>query len=398
MLWRIRLEGAPLLSVVIAVLVLAGCARAQPAGSVPGDRPADGTTAASAPASGPAAQPAAASGPPGVAAPSAEPAAFNERAVADFYRGKTVRIVIGFGPGGFFDAHARLLARHLGRYIPGNPTVIAENRPGAGSILAANLAYSSDPKDGTVIVSMHHNLVLQQALGAAGIQFDAARFNWLGSAETAFAACMARTEIGVRDVHDLIAGKQVIVTTSAPGTGTYDVPAVLNAALGLNFKLVPGYDSTAKMLLAIESKEADGACLTFSSLLSEASALLDGDNPAARAFLITAPSPSDHPWLKGVPTAMALAKSEEGRLMLSAIDAPSEMANPFAVAPEVSRDRVAALRKAVANAYADPQLLEEARRANISIAAVSGEEVTRIVQRVLSTPPATLATLKEVLK
>src|SRR5205085_2919359 len=106
--------------------------------------------------------------------------------------------------------------------------------------------------------------------------------------------------------------------------------------------------------------------LTFSSLLSEASALLDGDSPAARAFVITAPTPSDHPWLKGVPTAGALAKTDEARLMLSAIDAPSEMANPFAVAPEVSRDRVAALRKAVADAHLDPQLLDEARRANMA--------------------------------
>jgi tripartite-type tricarboxylate transporter receptor subunit TctC len=381
----------------MAVLLLTACSRAQPAGSPREERPVDGATAASAPTSVLAAQPAAPSDQPGAGAPTAE-AAFNERAVADFYRGKTVRVVVGFGPGGAFDLHARLLARHLSRFIPGNPLVIVENRPGAGSILAANLVYWSDPKDGTVILSMHHNLVLQQALGAAGIQFDAARFNWLGSTETAFSACMARTDLGIRDVHELIAGKQVVVTTSAPGTGTYDVPAVLNTALGLNFKLVPGYESIPKMLLAIEGREADGACLTFSSLLSQASAMLDGGNPAARVFVTTAPSPSDHPWLRGVPTAASLATTEEGRQMLSAIDAPSRMSNPFAVAPEVPSDRVAALRKAVADAYADPQLLDEARRASMFITPVSGEDVTRIVQNVLNTPPSTLATLKEVLK
>src|SRR5581483_4800527 len=238
-----------------AALILAGlllsCAPASGTPRAARDAPA----APAAPASTPAT-------PAGSTAADAGPA-------SDFYRGKTLRLVVGFAPGGGYDIWARLLAKHLGRHIPGNPAVIVENKPGAGSMLAANLVYNSEPKDGTVVVTFNSQMVLQQLLSQPGLEFDARRFQWLGSASSGQNACMVRRELGITDARQLIGpgGREVVMGGEAPGSGITDTPAVMNAALGTRFKIIYGYEGASKVQLAVESGEVDGFCLTWDSVL-----------------------------------------------------------------------------------------------------------------------------------
>ncbi len=349
---------------------------------------AEATAVPAKPTPAPAAQP----------SPTSKPAAFDERAVADFYRGKTIRIVVGFAPGGAFDVYSRILAKYLPKYLPGSPTVIVENRPGAGSVLAANAVYNTEPKDGTVIGSFNEFLVLQQLMDAPGIQFDTGRFQWLGSSVSTFSACLARTDVGIRSIQEIMDGKELVVGTTGPGAATHDTPAVLNAALGTRFKLVPGYDGIAKVQLALESKEVDGYCVSFDAVQIVGRHMLEGDSPSARVLVVMGDKTLDHPFLKGVPAAETLAKTEEARTLLRTLHAPSQMSKPFAVAPDVPRDRVEALRKAVADSFADPQFRDEAQRAQQEVSPSNGERVTAIVRQLLSTPPPVVARLKDVLK
>lgn len=318
--------------------------------------------------------------------------------MADFYRGKTIRIVVGFAPGGSFDLYSRLLAKHMPQYIPGNPTIIAENKPGAASVVAANAVYNTEPKDGTVIGSINEFGVLQQLLGQEGIQFDAARFNWLGASVDTASACLARADLGINSVQDIMNGRELVVGTTGLGAATHDTPAVLNAALGTNFKLVPGYDGISRIQLALESREVDGYCVSFDAMLIVGRQMLEGSNPTAKVFLVMGDKPLDHPYLQGVPAAESLAKTDEARQLLRAVHAPSQMSKPFALAPDVPRDRVEALRRAMEQAFANPQLIEEASRSQLEVAARNGADVTGIVHDLLRTRPEIVARLKDILK
>lgn len=332
------------------------------------------------------------------AAPAAKPAAFDERAVADFYRGKTIRIMLGLPPGSGADVTARMVARHLSRYVPGNPSVVVDNKPGAGGLLAGNLVYNVEPKDGTVIVGIIEGNVLQQALGAPGIEFDVTKFNWLGSLIRTHSACLARTDSGVNSIQEMISGKELIVASTGPGTTSYDTPTILKEALGANFKLVSGYEGGAKTNLAIETKEVDGYCVSLNAMLSTMTNLLGGEQPTTKIIVIMGSETPDHPLLKGVPAAETLAKTEDAKLLLRAVAAPGQMTRPFAFAPGVPSDRVEALRQAFAQVFVDPQFLEDGAKAKVDLSPSTGQEVTRIVQGIQNTPPAVIEKLKLVLK
>jgi tripartite-type tricarboxylate transporter receptor subunit TctC len=184
--------------------------------------------------------------------------AFDEKAVADFYRGKTIRIVIGSGPGGTYDIYSRLISRHMSRFIPGNPTLLVQPRAGAGGLIAANAVYNAEPKDGTVIGSFGETFPLRQAIGAPGIEFDSARYQWIGSAVNTAIACVGRTDSAVSSFDDITAGKPFTLGTMAPGSTIYDTPAIINAAFGTQMKLVRGFEGVANIVNAAESKEVDG--------------------------------------------------------------------------------------------------------------------------------------------
>ena len=392
------LQKTQYLSLLAALgLAMAACApAAQPSPTAPAKQqgqPAPTTAPAKA-----AATPAATSAPAKPAASPAAKAAFDEQAVADFYRGKTIRIIVGFAPGGGFDTYSRLIAKYLGKYVPGNPNVIVENKEGAGSMIAANDVYKAAAKDGTVIGSFNEQLVLLQALGKEGIEYDAQKFNWIASVVDSPSACAVRTDAGINSFQEVIDGKQLIIAADAPGTTTHDVPAILTAALGANIKIVPGYTGTSKQRLAVENKEADGACFTWESLRTTGRAWFEETPPTAKVLVIMGDTVPDHPWLKGVPAAESLAKTTEAKQLLAAVNAPSRMSKPYAVAPEVPADRVAALRQAFAKVAEDKEFMAEAAQASLDVQYKSGEEVSKIVSGVLNLPQPVLQKLQSILK
>lgn len=397
-----------LLAGTVAAL-LAACAPAAPSPTAP-PKPTE--------APRPAAKPTEAPKPAATAAPTAKPAeqpsevrpaakpteapaakpAFDTKAVADFYRGKTVRIMVGFAAGGSFDVYARMLAKQLPKYIPGNPNVIVENKPGAASMLAANQVYATEPKDGTVIGYIIEGLLLQQAVGNPGVQFDATKINWLASTVRTWGACAVRTDRGVNSIQDVIGGKEVAVGATGVGSLTHDVPAVLKTALGANFKIVVGYEGTAKTRLALESGELDGNCMTWDEMASIDKDKLVGNPPFMKVLVIMGDRTPDHPALKGVPAAETLAKTDETRQLLKVVQRPSDMTKPFMMAPEVPRDRVLAMREAFWQALNDKDFLADAAKGGWEVSPRRGEEVEQMVKEVLATPPAIVEKLKTFLK
>jgi tripartite-type tricarboxylate transporter receptor subunit TctC len=204
----------------------------------------------------------------------------------------------------------------------------------------------------------------------------------------------------VNSIHDIVGpnAKQLVVGAIGPGTGTYDTPTTLNAVLGTNFKIVSGYDSTAKVILAVEAQEVTGMCANLDTMTSTVRQLFEGDNPTLKMIAMMGHEPSDHPWLRGVPPAETLAQTEEARQILSALHSAALANLPYAVAPEVPSERVAALRQALAQTFADPQFRADAEKAGFEVNPSSGEELTQVYATLFTMPPATVAKLKDVLK
>lgn len=322
------------------------------------------------------------------AAPTLDPA----KAVADFYQGKTIRIIVGFEAGGGFDTTSRILARHIGKYIPGNPTVVVENMPGAGSTVAANHLYKVAQPDGLTFGVFNEQQVLQQALGNPAIEFDATKFSWLGSAFSATTACIARADSGFKKVEDLIgAAKPFIVGTTGPGANTHEFPLVLRAAIGGNVKLVSGYDGTTGISRAVTSGEVQGGCWTWESM----KVTQGKDLEAGKMVVLVQQGTAKHPELKDVPLASDVAKTTEGKAWLKAIIAPLVISKPYAAPPGVPAERLKALREAFTKAMKDPALLEEAKKLDLS--PKDGEAVTAIVKELLGFDKAILEQLKKVL-
>ena len=345
-----------------------------------------------------AASPQAVGSPAPTAGPGAAPPTVDDSAVADFYRGKTVRFVVALPAGGGLDTVSRLLAKHMRRFIPGNPNVIVENRVGAAGLLTANAVYATEPKDGTVVGGFVDGIPLKQVLGEEGVQYDAARFQWLGAAVKTTAACAVRSDLGISGIQQIMDGKEVILGVTGPGTTTNDTPRILDATLGTRFKLVTGYPGSPEIQLAIERKEVDGFCLDMFAFEGNFRHTLEGNPALLKLIVLLSGDAADSALTRGVPVAETLVKTDEDRALIRTVRVPQVMSKPFAVAPEVPSARAAALRAALAQTFADQEFLDEAQKANQLITPSSGEEVTRVVQEVLATPPATLAQLREILK
>lgn len=327
-------------------------------------------------------------------APTAAPTVDPAKALADFYTGKTLTIIVGFKPGGGFDTTSRILARYIGKYVPGNPTVIVQNMDGAGSTVAANHLYKVAQPDGLTIGVFNEQQVLQQALGNPAIEFDAPKFSWIGSAFSATVACIARTDAGFKKVEDLAgAAKPFIVGTTGPGANTHDFPLVLRAALGAKIQLVAGYGGTSEISRAVTSGEVQGGCWTWESMrVTQGQDLADG-----KRLILVQQGTEKHPDLKDVPLATDVTTTPEGKAMLKAIIAPLVISKPYTAPPGVSADRLAALRQAFTKAMQDPELLAEAKTAKLDLDPKDGEKVTAIVSELLATDKKVLEQLKQVL-
>jgi tripartite-type tricarboxylate transporter receptor subunit TctC len=314
-------------------------------------------------------------------------------AVAAFYSGKTVRVIVGLEAGGGFDTTARLLARHMGKYIPGNPTLVVENMVGAGSRVAANWLYEVGEKDGTVFGVFNENQVLQQVLGGADIKFDAKKFSWLGSTFSATIVCIARKDSGFAKVQDLSGSKQFIAGSTGPGSNTGDFPQVLRTALGANIKVVGGYNGTTGISRAVDSGEVNGGCWTWESMsVTQGQNLKDG-------VMIPLVQQGDEKIkdLPNVPLAEDIATTPVNKALVKAITAPSVISKSFTAPPGIPAERLKALREAFVKAWKDPTLIEEATKAKIDIAPKDGAAVEKIVNELLGYDATTIAALKAAL-
>ena len=314
-------------------------------------------------------------------------------AIAAFYSGKTIRVIVGLEAGGGFDTTARLLARHIGKYIPGNPTLVVENMVGAGSRVAANWLYEVGEKDGTVFGVFNENQVLQQVLGGADIKFDAKKFSWLGSTFSATIVCIARKDSGFAKVQDLQGSKQFIAGSTGPGSNTGDFPQVLRTALGANIKVVGGYNGTTGISRAVDSGEVNGGCWTWESMsVTQGQNLKDG-------VMIPLVQQGDEKIkdLPNVPLAEDVATTPVNKALVKAITAPSVISKSFTAPPGVPAERLKALREAFVKAWKDPTLIEEAKKAKIDIAPKDGAAVEKIVNELLGYDATTIAALKAAL-
>jgi tripartite-type tricarboxylate transporter receptor subunit TctC len=251
------------------------------------------------------------------------PATAGQSTAGDFYRGKTVSIIVGSGAGGGFDTTARLVARHIGRHIPGVPTVIVVNMPGGGGLVAANHVFSAAAKDGTVIGLFHEAQVMNQLTGGEGVNFDLRQFNWLGSSYDDPNVCIVRTDAAVTTFKDMIGrATPIAVGGTGPGSNTYDAPRVLAAATGANLKAVAGYPTTNDVRIGVERGEIQGMCLGWESVQSASGEWLkDG---YARVFVQN--GTARHKDLQDVPLALEFAKGEDSKTLLRLVDAPGAMA------------------------------------------------------------------------
>jgi tripartite-type tricarboxylate transporter receptor subunit TctC len=376
---RCRALGAALLALL---LVLGACAPRQ-------SPPTSGGTAsggASAPAAAPATAPSA--GGPAAATPA------QGSSVEGFYRGKTVKIVVGFGAGAGFDVLARALARHYGKYIPGNPTIIVENMPGAGSLVAANNVYNAAPKDGTTLVYFFGGHIVQQALGNPAVQFDAQRFNWLGAPYLDTPSCAVTRASGFSAVEDAAGSRELVLGGTAPGSNDTDIPVLLRNLLGLNVKMVTGYDGLARVWLATEQGEVMGGCQAYEGMRVS----LSDDFASGEMRVIAQGGRAPHPDLANVPLMRDLARNDEQRQLIDVSITLSSVYNrPLALPPGVPPERVRALREALAAAWKDPDLIADARQSMLELNPVSADEIEGAVKAIFELSPEMREKLKTAL-
>ena len=312
----------------------------------------------------------------------------------EFYRGKTIRIIVGFAAGGGFDAYARVIARHMGKHIPSNPSIIVDNMTGAGSRVAANFLFRAPP-DGQVIGNFIGSLVLQQIMGDKGIEFDGRKFEWLGAPVQDENVCALTKASGINALDDWFAAKKPVkLGGEAPGANDSDIPRVLKAALGLPIQLIEGFKGTANIRVAAEAGEIDGGCWTWASIRTTWANGLDSG--AVRAIIqINSKKADDIP---NVPNAIDYAKTPDARVLVeSGIHAPSAILRAYALPPGTPKSRVDLLRSAFNATMKDPEFLGEMKKSKLEINALSGGEVDGIVKKLFQMDSKNVAKIREVL-
>jgi tripartite-type tricarboxylate transporter receptor subunit TctC len=326
-----------------------------------------------------------------LAGATAHPAHGQTEGVAKFYKGKTVQVLIGVSPGGEIDLHSRLSARFIGRHIPGNPTVIAQNMPGATGVVMQNHFANVAPQDGTVIAMAMNATPLHQVLGIGNIQFDMAKFQWIGSISPSVETMALWHTTGVKTLEDA-RGKDIAIGSVGRTGITYIFPSLLNAFAGTKFRMITGYRGGGEVNLALERGEIGGRNNTWSSWKATKPQWLAKKQIVLLAY--GGPKPAD---LIGVPDIESLAKTEEDRRVLRLFVAGSKLGRPLAVMAGVPADRVEALRAAFDATMTDPDFLKDAAAANVEVDPVPGKAMQAIVDDVLSAPPAVKQRAKAIL-
>ena len=313
---------------------------------------------------------------------------------SDFYRGKTVEIYIGTSVGGGYDAYARMLARHLGKFLPGNPTVVAKNMEGGGGMRLANFLYNAAAKDGLIFGTFNRGTGFDPLFGNRSAQFEATKFNWLGSTNNEVSVCVAWHTHGVASYQDVLE-RELVVGASGPAADTYQFPKIANAVLNTRFKIITGYPGGNDVNLALERGEVDGRCgWSWSSVESTRKTWVTDK----KITILMQLSLKKHPDLPDVPLIVDLAKTDEQRQILKLIFARQPLGRPFLAPPGVPQDRVDTLRKAFMDTMADKDFLAEADKAQLEITPIDGASVQKLVTEVYRTPPAIAQKAAEILR
>ena len=312
----------------------------------------------------------------------------------EYYRGKTVRIVVGLSAGGGFDIYARALARHLGKHIAGNPAFVVDNMPGAGSMIAANHVYKSAKPDGLTLGHFVGSLFMQQLLGRPGAEFEATKYEFVGAPIPEKTACALTKASGITSIDRWFAAKTP-VKLGATGSGPIvDVPKILKSAVGLPIQLVLGFKGTADIRLAAESGELAGACWSWDAIKSTWTRGLESGEVSIVLQALAKPLAD----LPKVPLAISYAKSVDARQLIEVgIHDAADIARPFVMPPGTPKDRVQIIRQAFSATLKDPAFVAEAEKSKLDIDPVSGEALEKIVAAIYKMNPAMLAKLKEAL-
>ncbi len=308
-----------------------------------------------------------------------------------FYRGRSIDLIVGYPVGGANDNYARLLSRHMGRHVPGAPTIVIRNMPGAGSLQAVNHVYNSAPRDGSVMAIAAPTIALDQKFGVQGVRFDASKLEWIGRANSQVALVILRASVKASTPQEALREEIVMAGTGASSTISI-YPGVMNRLLGYKFKFVMGYKGSGDAMLAVERGETEGMNISWESLEANHPSWL----PEGKVKPLVQFAQSRHPSLPHTPSVVELARNEEERRILDALMSTVEVGVSFFTTPETPRERVDALRRGFDKMAQDPASLEEAAKLRLPIQRKSGEDVARLVADLIELPDALTQKMKAV--
>jgi tripartite-type tricarboxylate transporter receptor subunit TctC len=308
----------------------------------------------------------------------------------EFYKGKTIQLIVGYEPGNDYDIGARMLTKYLPRHIQGQPTIVVQNMPQAQSIVAANHLYLRASRDGTVIASLSRNFPNQAVMGQANVEADPRRFTWLGATSFPGRICVASSAATVKTPDDLFT-QELVIGSVGTGSSTSIVPTVLNRVLGTKFKLVEGYRGAQDIILAIERGEVHGACASLGQFRNHERLFRAG-----KLRVIFRAEEAAMPEIPDAPSIFDYAKDNEQRQLMRFVFSSTEFGRPYLFPPDVPADRVALMRKAFAEAAADPELVAEAERIKLDMSYRPPEHLERLVAHLYETPPALIETIKKI--
>ena len=318
----------------------------------------------------------------------------NADSVAEFYKGKTLRVIVASSAGGGYDAYSRVLGEHIVRFLPGNPSAVVQNMPGAGGLRAANFLYVRAPKDGTYFGHVQRTAPFHAIMGRPGAAFDPNKFNWIGSLNNEVTICVVRKGAKAKTFEDL-RKYQTIMGGSGIASDSETVPTFLNNMLGFKFKVVSGYPGSTETALAVERKELDGMCGSYSSLTSAQKRWFKPGKEFVN--ILVQASTRKHAKIPQVPLAKDLARNSKDKAVMELNDARLEMGRPFVAPPGVPQERVKALRVAFNQMVKDKQFVKAILKLGRELNPVTGQDVQALISRVTKADETIIRNLKDAL-
>lgn len=314
----------------------------------------------------------------------------------EFYKGKTIRIVVGASPGGSFDTYSRTISRHIGKHIPGNPTIFVENMTGAGGLILANHLYKVAKPDGLTIANFNGGLLMGQILDRPGIEFEGPKFEYIGAPTKLDSVCAFTKASGITSFEKWKDSKvPVKMGGTAPGSNTVDIPRLLSVVLGLPTQVITGYKGFADIRLAVEGGELAGACGGWDGI----KLLWNKQIQSGDIIVVVQTRTQPHPDLPKIPLAIDFARTEEARELIQVgLHAPALITLIYTLPPGTPKDRLQILRRSFMDTMNDPEFVAETKKSNLNLEPVAGEELEKTVSRFFRLNPAMAARLKEILK